>query len=99
MDECERVRLHQPLHGVSPSLGPSSLYSRDVTATDLPAPSADDVQPVSNETLDRVLTGTITVIPFIALVVVGWQVWADLLFWSDLIVFAIMYVATGLGVT
>jgi len=31
--------------------------------------------------------------------VVGWQLWADLLFWSDLIVFAIMYVATGLGVT
>ena len=70
-----------------------------MTATELPAPSADDVQPVSNETLDRFLTGTITVVPFIALVVVGWQVWADLLFWSDLIVFAIMYVATGLGIT
>jgi stearoyl-CoA desaturase (Delta-9 desaturase) len=26
-------------------------------------------------------------------------VWADLLFWSDLVVFAILYVATGLGVT
>ena len=70
-----------------------------MTATDLPAPSADDIQPVSNETLDRFLTGTITVVPFIALVVVGWQVWADLLFWSDLIVFAIMYAATGLGIT
>jgi stearoyl-CoA desaturase (delta-9 desaturase) len=70
-----------------------------VTATDLPGPSSDDIQPVSNETLDRFLTGTITVIPFVALVFVGWQVWADLLFWSDLIVFAIMYVATGLGIT
>jgi stearoyl-CoA desaturase (Delta-9 desaturase) len=70
-----------------------------VTATDIPAPSPDDVQPVSNETLDRVLTGTITVIPFVALIFVGWQVWADLLFWSDLIVFAIMYVGTGLGIT
>jgi stearoyl-CoA desaturase (Delta-9 desaturase) len=70
-----------------------------VTATEIHAPSPDDIQPVANETLDRFLTGTITAIPFIALVVVGWQVWADLLFWSDLIVFGIMYVATGLGIT
>jgi stearoyl-CoA desaturase (Delta-9 desaturase) len=70
-----------------------------VTATDIPEPSPDDVQPVANETLDRFLTGTVTVVPFLALAFVGWQVWANLLFWSDLIVFAIMYVATGLGIT
>jgi stearoyl-CoA desaturase (delta-9 desaturase) len=70
-----------------------------VTATDIPTPGPDDVQPVSNETLDRFLTGTVTAVPFLALVFVGWQVWADLLFWSDLIVFAIMYAATGLGIT
>jgi stearoyl-CoA desaturase (Delta-9 desaturase) len=64
-----------------------------------PAPGPDDVQPVENEALDRFLTGTITVVPVIALFVVGWQLWADLLFWSDLIVFAIMYVATSLGIT
>jgi len=39
------------------------------------APTLDDVQPVENEKLDRFLTGTITAIPFIALFVVGWQVW------------------------
>jgi stearoyl-CoA desaturase (delta-9 desaturase) len=70
-----------------------------VTASDIPAPTADDVQPVSNEALDRFLTGTVTVLPFIGLLFVGWQVWADLLFWSDLVVFALLYVATGLGVT
>jgi len=70
-----------------------------VTATDIPAPTADDVQPVANEALDRFLTGLVTAIPFIGLVVVAWQVWANLLFWSDLVVFAIVYVATGLGVT
>src|SRR3954470_13544252 len=59
----------------------------------------DDVQPVANENLDRFLTGTITVLPILALGVVGWQVWSSLLGWSDLIVFAIMYVATGLGIT
>jgi stearoyl-CoA desaturase (delta-9 desaturase) len=70
-----------------------------VSATDIPTPSPDDVQPITNEALNRFLTGTITALPIIALFVVGWQLWADLLFWSDLIVFAIMYVATGLGVT
>jgi stearoyl-CoA desaturase (delta-9 desaturase) len=64
-----------------------------------PAPGPDDVQPVANEALDRFLTGSITVIPIIALFVVGWQLWADVLFWSDLIVFAIMYVGTSLGIT
>ncbi|HYJ00102.1 MAG TPA: acyl-CoA desaturase [Thermoleophilaceae bacterium] len=59
----------------------------------------DDVQPVANENLDRFLTGTITVLPILALGVVAWQLWSSLLGWSDLIVFAIMYVSTGLGIT
>jgi stearoyl-CoA desaturase (Delta-9 desaturase) len=59
----------------------------------------DDVQPVANENLDRFLTGTVTVLPILALGVVGWQVWSELLGWHDLLVFAIMYVLTGLGVT
>src|SRR4051795_9686351 len=59
----------------------------------------DDVQPVANENLDRFLTGTVTVLPILALGVVAWQVWSSLLGWSDLIVFAIMYVLTGFGVT
>jgi stearoyl-CoA desaturase (delta-9 desaturase) len=72
----------------------------DVTAVDtIPEAGPDDVQPVANETLDRFLTGTITVLPFLALFVVGWQLWADLLFWSDLVVFAILYFATGWGIT
>jgi stearoyl-CoA desaturase (delta-9 desaturase) len=62
-------------------------------------PGIDDVQPVANETLDRIATGTITVLPFIALGIVGWQVWNDLLHWSDVAVFLIMYLLTGLGVT
>jgi stearoyl-CoA desaturase (Delta-9 desaturase) len=70
-----------------------------VSAADISAPTADDVQPVANEALDRFLTGLITAIPIVALFVVAWQVWADLLFWSDLVVFAILYAATGLGVT
>jgi stearoyl-CoA desaturase (delta-9 desaturase) len=62
-------------------------------------PTADDVQPVAHETLDRIITGTITVVPFLAIGAVVWQAWADLMGWSDVAVFAIMYLATGLGVT
>jgi stearoyl-CoA desaturase (Delta-9 desaturase) len=62
-------------------------------------PGPDDIQPASNETLDRVLTGLITVGPIVALFFVGWQLWDGLLHPSDLVVFAIMYVLTGLGIT
>jgi len=62
-------------------------------------PSPDDIEPVAHETLDRFLTGTVSVVPFLALGIVGWQVWASLLHWSDIAVFGILYVLTGLGVT
>jgi stearoyl-CoA desaturase (delta-9 desaturase) len=66
---------------------------------DAAPPGLDDVEPVQNETRDRLITGFVTVVPFVALGVVGWQVWNDLLHWSDVAVFLIMYVITGLGVT
>jgi stearoyl-CoA desaturase (Delta-9 desaturase) len=65
----------------------------------MPEPSADDVEPVLHETRDRIITGIVTVVPFLALGIVGWQVWAELLHWSDIAVFAILYMVTGLGVT
>ena len=60
---------------------------------------ADDIEPCTNETRDRIITGAITVIPFLCLGVVAWQLWSSLLGWSDIAVFAIMYVLTGLGIT
>ena len=62
-------------------------------------PGRDDIQPVANETLDRIATGTVTVIPFVALGVVAWQAWSNSLYWSDVVVFAIMYALTGIGIT
>ena len=62
-------------------------------------PGVDDVEPCENETLDRILTGTVTVLPVLCLVIVAWQVWGDWLGWNDIFVFLIMYVLTGLGVT
>jgi stearoyl-CoA desaturase (Delta-9 desaturase) len=59
----------------------------------------DDVEPCENETRDRVITGAVTLVPALCLLVVGWQVWGAWLGWNDIFVFLIMYVTTGLGIT
>lgn len=64
-----------------------------------PAPGPGDIQPVAHETLDRTLTGLMTVLPVLALGVAAWQSWEGLLQPTDLVVFAILYVLTGVGVT
>ena len=65
----------------------------------LPAPGPADVQPVAHETRDRIATGLVTAVPLLALGVVAWQSWQGLLKPVDLIIFAVFYVLTGLGVT
>ena len=65
----------------------------------LDQPGRDDIQPVANETVDRIATGTVTVVPFLALGVAVWQTWSNTLYWSDVVVFLIMYTLTGLGIT
>jgi stearoyl-CoA desaturase (delta-9 desaturase) len=64
-----------------------------------PPPDAGDIQHTAHETADRVITGFVTGLPMAALVVVAWQLWQDLLHVSDVVVFFILYVLTGLGVT
>jgi stearoyl-CoA desaturase (delta-9 desaturase) len=61
--------------------------------------TAADVEPVAHETRDRILLTIITVLPIVSLGVVGWQLWEQALHTSDLIVFGIVYVLTGLGIT
>src|SRR5687768_13184109 len=63
------------------------------------APTAEDVQPVLNETRDRIITGTVTVLPILALGVVAWQLWNDALGWSDVIIFLFAYASTALAIT
>jgi stearoyl-CoA desaturase (delta-9 desaturase) len=70
------------------------------TAPATPAmPGPDDVQPTSHETLDRTLTGLITVLPIFAIGFAAYHAWEGILQPSDLVVFGIMYVLTGLGIT
>src|SRR5690348_2503577 len=58
-----------------------------------------DVQPVAHERADRVITGLVTALPVLALGVGAWHVWDGLLRPGDLVVLAIVYALTGLGVT
>ena len=64
-----------------------------------PTPRADDIEPSLHETRDRVITGIVTAVPFLGIGFVAWQAWASFLHPSDFVVFAILYLATGLGVT
>src|SRR5918999_5085220 len=59
----------------------------------------NDVEPVAHETRDRIILALVTVVPFLALAVGVWLTWGNVLRMSDVTVFAILYVATGLGVT
>jgi stearoyl-CoA desaturase (delta-9 desaturase) len=58
-----------------------------------------DIQPASNESVYRTITGIVTIAPFVGLGLAAWQLWDGLLHPSDLIVFAIMYLLTGLAIT
>src|SRR5436305_15268105 len=60
---------------------------------------ADDVEPVANEARDRAITAVVTVAPILALGFVAWQLWEEALHWGDLVVFGVLYLAFGLGVT
>ena len=62
-------------------------------------PTVADIQPVAHETRDRLITGTITVAPVIALVICAALAWSHFLHWTDLVVFAVLYCLTTLGIT
>ena len=63
------------------------------------AVTALDIEPCANERADRIATGIVTIVPFLALGVVVWQTWQSLLHWHDFVVFAVIYAITALGIT
>src|ERR1700744_999627 len=67
-------------------------------AEDESGPQPGDIQPVANETRDRIITGFVTAVPFVALFLAAWQVWGSALHWSDIFLFVGMYVFTVLGI-
>jgi stearoyl-CoA desaturase (Delta-9 desaturase) len=66
----------------------------------VPAPAGpSDIEPVAHETRDRIITATVTVVPLFALGAAIWRSWEGLLRPSDVAVFLVVYILTGLGVT
>jgi stearoyl-CoA desaturase (delta-9 desaturase) len=58
-----------------------------------------DVQPVQNETRDRIATGLVTIVPVLGVGFVAWQSAKGGLHWYDLAAFAVLYLLTGFGIT
>jgi stearoyl-CoA desaturase (delta-9 desaturase) len=63
------------------------------------SPLRDDIEPVAHESVDRLITGSAVVLPFLALGVAAWQLWGHALRMTDVLLFVTFYVATALGVT
>jgi stearoyl-CoA desaturase (delta-9 desaturase) len=61
--------------------------------------TGEDMVVGEHETLDRIANVVVTVVPLGLLGWACWLAWGGTLHWQDLLVLAIMYVLTGLGVT
>ena len=60
---------------------------------------ADGVVVIGNETADRVANVVVTVVPVGLVVLAAWFAWGGALHWQDLVVLAVTYLLTGLGIT
>jgi stearoyl-CoA desaturase (Delta-9 desaturase) len=60
---------------------------------------AAEMVPIEHETPDRIVRTLVFVLPPAALGVSGWLAWGGRLHWQDLLVLAITYTLTGLGIT
>src|ERR1700737_1637896 len=63
------------------------------------AASAEEMIPIEHETSDRVVRTMVFAVPPAALALAGWLAWGGALHWQDLLVLAVTYVLTGLGIT
>src|SRR5271168_3215673 len=65
----------------------------------LDGPTPEEIQEPVLENLDRFITGVITVVPLLLVVLAGWQLWNQELHWRDIVIFFVLYIPIGLGVT
>jgi len=62
-------------------------------------PTPEEIQEPILENLDRAVTGLITVLPPLVLLLVVLQAWNNTLHWLDVALFAFLYTLTALGIT
>jgi stearoyl-CoA desaturase (delta-9 desaturase) len=58
-----------------------------------------DVVPIENETVERIVRTLVVGLPIAAVAVAGWLAWGGTLHWHDLVVLAITYTLSGVGIT
>src|SRR4051812_46806748 len=61
--------------------------------------NAPETIPIANETSERIVRTLVIAVPVAALVGAGWLAWGGVLHWQDLLVLAITYTLSGLGIT
>src|SRR5271154_6452748 len=89
-----------------PQTQPKDRAAGELTASAAPGgegalagPTPEEIQVPVLENVDRAVTGLITAVPPLLLLIVAWQAWSRELHWRDIVIFLIMYIPIGLGVT
>src|SRR5579859_6306640 len=62
-------------------------------------PARDDALALEHESVDRLANVVVTVVPAALLGVAIWLAWGGTLHWQDLVVLAVSYLLTGVGIT
>jgi stearoyl-CoA desaturase (Delta-9 desaturase) len=97
------MNRHDPTRG---TLAPAPVDVIDdarghsaVPATTLPTVASPDAPRAAHEQRDRVIAAVVTILPLLGLAIGVWRAWQGLLRPGDVLVFAVLYLLTGLGVT
>ena len=61
--------------------------------------AAAEMVPIEHENSERVVRTMVFAVPPTALLLAGWLAWGGTLHWQDLLVLALTYTLTGLGIT
>src|ERR1039458_6016929 len=101
----ESAGMHTPLLGVGRTRGTQLAVTepRSITTAPehvvLPPPTGEFQPPSSHDRADRIATAIVTLVPVVALAVAVPLAWGHVLYFYDVVVFALCYVPTGLGIT
>src|SRR5579859_5305393 len=77
------------------SARPGDVSASRLESTHRPA----EMVRIEHDTRDQIVRTLVFVLPPVALVVGGWLAWGGSLHWQDLLVLAVTYTLTGLGIT
>ena len=80
-------------------MGLSNDHDRSASSRPVPPRGAAETVALEHETVDRVANVVVIAGPLVGLALAGWLAWGGTLHWQDLLVLAITYALTGLGIT